>query len=98
MGCKGPYTYANCGKVRFNDATSWPIMGGHGCMGCVEPDFWDTMAPLEKPIAEKTIGFEAVADGVFLGLAAATAAGIGAHAAVTALKRHDKAADESKDK
>jgi len=98
MGCKGPYTYANCGKVRFNDATSWPIMGGHGCMGCVEPAFWDTMAPLEKPIAEKTIGFEAVADGVFLGLAAATAAGIGAHAAVTALKRHDKAADESKEK
>ena len=97
MGCKGPYTFANCGKVRFNDATSWPIMGGHGCMGCVEPDFWDTMAPLEKPIAEKTIGFEAVADGVFLGLAAATAAGIGVHAGVTALKRHDKAAEESKD-
>ncbi|MBN1882626.1 MAG: hydrogenase small subunit [Deltaproteobacteria bacterium] len=97
MGCKGPYTYANCGKVRFNDATSWPIMGGHGCMGCVEPAFWDTMAPLEKPIAEKSIGFEAVADGVFLGLAAATAAGIGVHAGVTALKRHDKAAEESKD-
>ena len=50
MGCKGPYTYANCAKVRFNDGISWPVMAGHGCMGCTEPAFWDTMAPLEKPI------------------------------------------------
>jgi NiFe hydrogenase small subunit HydA len=30
MGCKGPYTYGNCAKVRFNDGTSgpsWPATG-----------------------------------------------------------------------
>lgn len=50
VGCKGPYTYNNCPTVRFNQGTSWPVEAGHGCMGCSEPDFWDTMAPLEQPI------------------------------------------------
>jgi len=53
MGCKGPYTYANCSKIKFNDGTSWPVQAGHGCMGCTEPGFWDTMSPFEKPISEK---------------------------------------------
>lgn len=56
VGCKGPYTYANCSRVRFNDGISWPVMAGHGCIGCTEPGFWDTMAPLEKPIQEKMVG------------------------------------------
>jgi len=89
MGCKGPYTYANCAKVRFNDAISWPIMAGHGCMGCTEPNFWDTMAPLEKPIAEKTFGGgEETVDNIGKILAGATAAGIAAHGAVSYVKRH----------
>ncbi len=89
MGCKGPYTYANCAKVRFNDAVSWPIMAGHGCMGCTEPDFWDTMAPLEKPIAEKTFGGgEETVDDIGKILVGATAAGIVAHGAVSFVKRH----------
>jgi quinone-reactive Ni/Fe-hydrogenase small subunit/[NiFe] hydrogenase small subunit len=89
MGCKGPYTYANCAKVRFNDAISWPIMAGHGCMGCTEPAFWDTMAPLEKPIAEKTFGGgEETVDNIGKILVGATAAGIAAHGAVSFVKGH----------
>lgn len=90
MGCKGPYTYANCSRARFNDATSWPIMSGHGCIGCVEPKFWDTMAPLEKPIADQPIigGIEKSVDQVGIGLAAVAAVGIGVHAAAAAGKRH----------
>ncbi len=45
MGCKGPETYNNCPIVKFNDGTSWPIQAGHPCIGCSEPDFWDTMTP-----------------------------------------------------
>ncbi len=41
MGCKGPITYSNCPLILWNDGTSWPIGSGHGCIGCVEPDFWD---------------------------------------------------------
>ena len=45
MGCKGPETYNNCPLLKFNDGASWPIEAGHPCIGCSEPNFWDTMAP-----------------------------------------------------
>lgn len=44
LGCKGPSTYNNCPKVKFN-GTSWPVQAGHPCIGCSEPDFWDQMTP-----------------------------------------------------
>lgn len=87
VGCKGPYTYANCSKVRFNDAVSWPVMAGHGCIGCTEPAFWDTMAPLEKPIADKTFGTEYNVDQVGAVLLGATAAGIAAHGIASIIKK-----------
>ncbi len=92
MGCKGPYTFSNCSKVRFNDGISWPVMAGHGCMGCTEPGFWDTMAPLEKPITDKTIGGgEKTVDKIGAVLTGITAAGIAAHAGLSAIKhRGDK--------
>jgi NiFe hydrogenase small subunit HydA len=96
MGCKGPYTFANCARVRFNDAVSWPIMAGHGCMGCTEPAFWDTMAPLEKPIDEKTVGGgEKTVDTIGEVLLGVTVAGVAAHAGLTALrhKGNDKGAE-----
>jgi len=87
VGCKGPYAFANCSKVRFNDGVSWPVMAGHGCIGCTEPAFWDSMAPLEKPIAEKTLGGgENTLDKIALGLVGVTAAGIAAHAIASAVK------------
>jgi [NiFe] hydrogenase small subunit len=49
-GCKGKKTHNNCPSVKFNDATSFPMQAGHPCIGCSEPDFWDTMAPFyQKP-------------------------------------------------
>lgn len=44
LGCKGPVTMNNCPKARFND-TNWPVGAGHPCIGCSEPNFWDTMGP-----------------------------------------------------
>lgn len=52
VGCRGPITYANCGVIKFCDVGAWPVGAGHGCMGCVEPDFWDEMSPFYKPIME----------------------------------------------
>lgn len=91
VGCKGPYTYANCSRVRFNDAVSWPVMAGHGCMGCTEPAFWDTMAPLEKPIADQTVGGgERTVDRIGMALLGVTAVGLAAHAGLTAIRHRDK--------
>ncbi|MDD4951141.1 MAG: hydrogenase small subunit [Desulfovibrionaceae bacterium] len=47
LGCKGPYTYNNCPKVKFNQ-TNWPVEAGHPCIGCSEPNFWDDMSPFYK--------------------------------------------------
>ena len=41
LGCKGPVTHNACATTKWNDATSFPIESGHGCLGCSEPGFWD---------------------------------------------------------
>lgn len=43
VGCKGPVTHNACSKIRWNQGVSFPIMAGHGCIGCSEPDFWDRL-------------------------------------------------------
>ncbi|MEW6261864.1 MAG: hydrogenase small subunit [Thermodesulfobacteriota bacterium] len=45
VGCKGPETYNNCPKLKFNQGASWPVEAGHPCIGCSEPNFWDASAP-----------------------------------------------------
>jgi len=87
MGCKGPQTFANCPAVRFNDADVWPVSCGHGCVGCTEPDFWDTMSPFYERLPGVTIpaGGRGIVDAatskgkVILGAAAGA---VGIHAAV----------------
>ena len=93
VGCKGPYTFNNCSKNKFNQHTSWPVQAGHGCIGCSEPDFWDAMGPFEEPVADKLynsvfsgVGADATADKIGLGLLAATGVGIAAHAVLSAVK------------
>ena len=45
MGCRGPETHHNCPRVKWNEGTCWPVAAGHGCVGCSQPKFWDTMTP-----------------------------------------------------
>lgn len=44
LGCKGPSTFNNCPKIKFNQ-TNWPVQAGHPCIGCSEPNFWDDLSP-----------------------------------------------------
>ena len=41
LGCRGPSTFNACSSVKWNQATSFPMHSGHGCLGCSQPDFWD---------------------------------------------------------
>lgn len=41
LGCKGPTTHNACSTVKWNQGTSYPMLSGHGCIGCAEPNFWD---------------------------------------------------------
>ena len=81
VGCKGPYTFYNCPTERFNHHTSWPVLAGHGCIGCSEPSFWDDMADFEKPLGRQLLhGLDATSDTIGAVILGATAVGIGAHA------------------
>ena len=51
MGCKGPVTHQNCPVVRWNEGTNWPIGCGHPCVGCAEPNFWDSMTPFYRHLS-----------------------------------------------
>ncbi len=93
VGCKGPYTFNNCSKNKFNSHMSWPVQAGHGCIGCSEPNFWDTMAPFEEPVADRLyntifdgLGADATADKIGLGLLGVTAIGIAGHAVLSNIK------------
>ncbi|MDO9206723.1 MAG: hydrogenase small subunit [Sulfuricurvum sp.] len=97
QGCKGPYTFNNCSTERFNQHTHWPIGAGHGCMGCSEPNFWDTMGPLEQPLQSHLVmGVNSTVDKIGTTLLTATVIGIGAHA-VTSLFMNSKPEKEEKE-
>jgi len=54
QGCKGPRTRNNCSTIKFNDGTSFPMQVGHPCIGCSEPNFWDTMTPVYRGSVEES--------------------------------------------
>lgn len=92
VGCKGPYTFNNCSKLRFNSHTSWPIQAGHGCIGCSEPNFWDNMGPFEEPVANHRFrpplgatGMDNMADKVGITVLSAAVIGIAAHAVLSTI-------------
>lgn len=97
MGCKGPETYHNCPTQRYNDKTSWPVGAGHGCVGCSEAGFWDTMSPFYRRLPNVPgFGVEYTADRIGVGLGIATAAAFAGHGVISALKK-DKGAEGKKE-
>jgi hydrogenase small subunit/[NiFe] hydrogenase small subunit len=100
VGCKGPETFANCPAIRFNDVGVWPVSVGHGCIGCTEPNFWDTMTPFYERLPNVKIpggsGIIANADSVGKKVLGITAAAVGIHAAVGVGKRLVKGKDTEK--
>ena len=94
VGCKGPYTFNSCSRNKFNQGTSWHVQVGFGCMGCSEPDFWDTMGTVGEPLKDKLyhtvfggMGADATADKIGVSLLTVTAVGIAAHAAISVIKK-----------
>lgn len=47
LGCKGPVTRADCPTRLWNNGSNWCVGCGHGCIGCVEPEF-----PYQKSLYE----------------------------------------------
>ena len=87
MGCRGPTTYNACSTIRWNGGVSFPIQAGHGCIGCSEDNFWDN-GPFYHRLSHVGAGFgvEATADEIGGLAASAVAAGVVAHAGLSAVK------------
>jgi len=100
VGCKGPETFSNCPSVRFNDEGVWPVSVGHGCVGCTEPNFWDTMTPFYERLPQVSIpgtGIIADADTAGKTILGVAAAGAAIHAAVGIGKSKLKGKDKDKE-
>jgi hydrogenase small subunit len=83
VGCKGPVTYQNCPNVGWNQNTNWPIGCGHPCIGCAEPNFWDTMTPFYRHLdGVAGFGVQSNIDTVGLWLTGGVAAGFAAHSLI----------------
>ncbi|WP_413834432.1 NiFeSe hydrogenase small subunit [Desulfobacula sp.] len=48
LGCKGPDTYADCYKRKWNSGLNWCV-DNSVCIGCVEPGFPDASSPFYEP-------------------------------------------------
>ncbi|MCM8818244.1 MAG: hydrogenase small subunit [Candidatus Omnitrophica bacterium] len=48
LGCKGPFTYADCPLRQWNGGTNWCIKNNSPCFGCTEPEFIDKNLPFFK--------------------------------------------------
>lgn len=88
VGCKGPATFSPCPIFQWNTRTNWPIGAGHPCIGCTEPQFWDTMTPFYDRLPD-VIGFgvERRVDTLGAALAIGATAGVAAHAIATGVSR-----------
>jgi len=45
IGCKGPFTMADCPRRSWNSGVNWCIGSGGPCIGCTEPGFPDEFTP-----------------------------------------------------
>lgn len=84
VGCKGPATFSPCPIFQWNTRTSWPIGAGHPCIGCTEPNFWDTMSPFYDRLPDVGgFGVERNLDIFGAAVALGATAGVAAHAIAT---------------
>ncbi len=51
LGCKGPFTYADCPIRHWNGGVNWVIGAGSPCLGCTEPIFPDISGPFYQKIS-----------------------------------------------
>ncbi|HEX6543380.1 MAG TPA: hydrogenase small subunit [Ktedonobacterales bacterium] len=88
MGCKGPATNYNCPRIEWNDGTNWPIGVGHGCVGCAQPAFWDTMTPFYGRLPSVPgFGVDVTAEQIGLGVIGGVAALTAAHAVGSVIRQ-----------
>jgi len=91
VGCKGPETWAECPKTRWNSKESWCIEIGSPCVGCAENKWTDNFAPFYEKLANVALPYgDLTADKIGVGIAIATGAAIAGHAVGKAVRGQQK--------
>lgn len=89
MGCKGPEANYNCPTVRWNNATSWPVKSGHGCIACASSRFWDTKSPFYSRLPHPPgFGVDVTASEIGWTVVGAVAAATAVHATGHVIRDH----------
>lgn len=52
LGCKGPFTCADCPIRHWNGGVNWAVDAGSPCLGCTEPIFPDISGPFYRKISK----------------------------------------------
>lgn len=55
LGCKGPYSHADCATRRWNGHVNFCPQAGSPCIGCVQPGFPDSTRPFYVEIEDAGI-------------------------------------------
>lgn len=98
VGCKGPYTYAPCGKNKWNGNVSWCLHNAP-CQGCAEPDFWDDFTPFYEQLrGADADGWGIPAETIGTVAGAATVAGLAGYAVAhnARVKRNEHASQDNR--
>ena len=99
MGCKGPETHSPCPLTLWNSKQSWCVASGNGCIGCMEPDFWDEFAGFYERLPDVPIpgfvGVKTSPDYIGSTLVTATVAGVAIHAIASAASGRMKGKSET---
>ena len=89
MGCKGPEANYNCPTVRWNNATSWPVKSGHGCIACASSRFWDNKSPFYSRLPHPAgFGVDVTAGEIGWTVVAGVAVATAAHAVGHVVRDH----------
>jgi len=91
-GCRGPWAYQDCWKRLWNNRTSYCIASNTPCIGCSEPEFYETFSPLyERRFEVELPGIgRANIDKVMATIAGVAAAGVGIDMLISRMKEGGK--------
>lgn len=94
-GCKGPWANQDCWKRLWNGRTSYCIKANHPCIGCSEPEFYESFSPMyERQFDVELPGIGRVdIDKVMATVGGVVAAGVGLDMAISKATKRWK--DES---
>jgi hydrogenase small subunit len=85
---QGPRHVPELPHIKWNGGTNWPIGCGHPCIGCSEPNFWDSMTPFYRHLPGAP-GFGVASDIDKIGMMAVAGVGaaFAAHGLIQIVKR-----------